>query len=259
MNRIFRKVRTKLLNNNKITKYLLYGFGEIILVVVGILIALNINNWNDSRKNKARSKYYIQNLQKEFITNQNRITQALSFHKRQLTNCGKVLSLISNEPVNYSLDSLHIGLLQIGWAWQPNFQNYVWSELLSTGQVGLVENDSLKNLITEYYSDIQEVMSLEIEWSTYNIKYREASGQIFEPNLRLAIGSVTGQFEILGSITESLITESEISYRLKKIENIGALLTDIMIVRRVGTIVLTRLEKKNLHIQHILSTELEKY
>ncbi|MFT7066002.1 MAG: hypothetical protein ACJAUO_001580, partial [Sediminicola sp.] len=50
MIKFFRKIRQKMLTENKFSKYLLYAIGEIILVVIGILIALSINNWNENRK-----------------------------------------------------------------------------------------------------------------------------------------------------------------------------------------------------------------
>ena len=52
MIKFFRKIRQKLLTENKFSKYLLYAIGEIVLVVIGILIALQINNWNEQRKEK---------------------------------------------------------------------------------------------------------------------------------------------------------------------------------------------------------------
>lgn len=53
MLKIFRKVRKNMLKNNKITAYLLYAIGEIILVMIGILLALQVNNWNENRKQKT--------------------------------------------------------------------------------------------------------------------------------------------------------------------------------------------------------------
>jgi hypothetical protein len=50
MIRFFRKIRQKLLTENKFSKYVLYAIGEIVLVVIGILIALSINNWNEQHK-----------------------------------------------------------------------------------------------------------------------------------------------------------------------------------------------------------------
>ena len=60
MIKFFRKIRQKLLSENKFSKYLLYAIGEIVLVVIGILIALQINNWNENRKqqNKLQQNYH---------------------------------------------------------------------------------------------------------------------------------------------------------------------------------------------------------
>jgi hypothetical protein len=60
MIKFFRKIRQKLLSENKFSKYLIYAIGEIFLVVLGILIALQINNWNENRKqqNKLQQNYH---------------------------------------------------------------------------------------------------------------------------------------------------------------------------------------------------------
>src|SRR6056297_1458993 len=50
---LFRRIRQKLIESGNITKYLLYAIGEILLVVIGILIALQVNNWNEQRKEQA--------------------------------------------------------------------------------------------------------------------------------------------------------------------------------------------------------------
>ena len=50
MIKFFRKIRHQLLSENRVSKYILYAIGEIVLVVVGILIALQINNWNENKK-----------------------------------------------------------------------------------------------------------------------------------------------------------------------------------------------------------------
>ena len=52
--KIFRKIRQKLLTENKFSKYLIYALGEIVLVVIGILIALQINNWNQSKQEQKQ-------------------------------------------------------------------------------------------------------------------------------------------------------------------------------------------------------------
>jgi hypothetical protein len=60
MIKFFRKIRQKLLVENKISKYLLYAIGEVVLVVIGILIALSVNNWNEGNKKKGFNDYKYQ-------------------------------------------------------------------------------------------------------------------------------------------------------------------------------------------------------
>ncbi|NCQ59013.1 MAG: hypothetical protein GW794_14435, partial [Flavobacteriales bacterium] len=67
MIKFFRKIRQKMLKENKFSKYLLYAIGEIILVVIGILIALQINNWNENRKNSNEEIAILQSLDKNLI------------------------------------------------------------------------------------------------------------------------------------------------------------------------------------------------
>jgi len=80
MIKFFRKIRQKLLSENKFSKYLIYAIGEIVLVVIGILIALQINNWNEDKKGKVELNQYLSSL-KENI--QSDITVLDSLVKRR--------------------------------------------------------------------------------------------------------------------------------------------------------------------------------
>ena len=62
MIKFFRKIRYNLMEQNKTSKYLKYAIGEILLVVIGILIALQINNWNENNKLEAKKQDYYQQL-----------------------------------------------------------------------------------------------------------------------------------------------------------------------------------------------------
>ena len=82
MIKFFRSIRQRLLSENKFSKYLIYAIGEIVLVVIGILIALQINNWNESKKNSKKEFYLLQQLQKEFKKDSIKISnQALTVEK----------------------------------------------------------------------------------------------------------------------------------------------------------------------------------
>ena len=72
MIKFFRRIRQRLLSENKFSKYLIYAIGEIILVVIGILIALQINNWNEERKESAIIKTYLKSMLVDLKNDANR-------------------------------------------------------------------------------------------------------------------------------------------------------------------------------------------
>jgi len=75
MIKFFRKMRYDLIEKNKTGKYLKYAIGEIILVVIGILIALQINNWNERRKDLSQEQLILMQLQREYISNLNQLDE----------------------------------------------------------------------------------------------------------------------------------------------------------------------------------------
>lgn len=101
MIKIFRNLRKKLIAQNKVKNYFLYAIGEIILVVIGILIALQINNWNEERKSKIQEQIILKNLVQDLKAD------SLSFSKNL-----KILT---------DINSLHKALYEIGVNKKDNF------------------------------------------------------------------------------------------------------------------------------------------
>ena len=93
MIKIFRNIRKKLLAENKSviknTNYIKYALGEIVLVVLGILIALQINNWNENRKNSDLYYSYLLRLKEDFTNILNSTTEAKMIEER-LTDLGEL-------------------------------------------------------------------------------------------------------------------------------------------------------------------------
>ena len=69
MIKFFRKIRQNMIKENRASKYLLYALGEIILVVIGILIALQINNSNELRKQRHQELQYLKNIKSDVKLN----------------------------------------------------------------------------------------------------------------------------------------------------------------------------------------------
>ena len=84
MIKFFRKIRQKLLSENKFSKYLVYAIGEIVLVVIGILIALQINNWNENRKNEEQGIIQKKALKIELENDLETLISDIAYVKKEL-------------------------------------------------------------------------------------------------------------------------------------------------------------------------------
>ncbi len=94
---IFRKMRKQLAAENKVAKYLRYAVGEIVLVVIGIVIALQINTWKNDLQNRALEKAYLKNLQKDMLL-QIEINQVQSDYERGIiSKTDSALSFLDNK------------------------------------------------------------------------------------------------------------------------------------------------------------------
>jgi len=139
-----------MLTENKLSKYLIYAIGEIILVVIGILIALQVNNLNEERKLTLQLDKINQNLIQEFEANQNALNTAMRGLDWTKRGGLEILSLIGKsdkELMNTNIDSL-IETSLFWPTWKPT--NFVLNELKSTGKLSLLENTKIKDLLFEY-------------------------------------------------------------------------------------------------------------
>ena len=80
MQKFFRSIRRRVLAENKLQKYLLYATGEILLVVIGILIALQINNWNTRRIERKEAQKSYRNIRRQVLDDQAELTKVKGFN-----------------------------------------------------------------------------------------------------------------------------------------------------------------------------------
>ena len=105
----FRKIRYQLAEENQFLKYSRYAIGEIVLVVIGILIALYINNWNELRIEKQKEQALLLGLQETFANNLENLNFVLSDTRIAFESSKRVLDLLGTEHSGYSdaeLDTL---------------------------------------------------------------------------------------------------------------------------------------------------------
>jgi len=152
MIKFFRKIRQRLLTENTFSKYLLYAIGEIILVVIGILIALQINNWKEHKQKEAQIKNALVALRNDLIQDTLLIRERLPFIKEQHQLNESLRTRVAKPRA--TLDTL----LQImRYEFNPNWSDqiiYNVNAYYSLNQTGLIESlsDALKTNIKNFYN-----------------------------------------------------------------------------------------------------------
>jgi hypothetical protein len=144
---------------NKTSKYLKYAIGEIVLVVIGILIALQINNWNQDRLASIEEQNIYKNLNTEFKTNKILIQDDIDQNINSMTTGKILMDLMGSDENNLktiNTDSLIFLFFESGGI---NFSENTVLELIQSGKMQYIKNDSLKNLIFDWTQKKENVLS----------------------------------------------------------------------------------------------------
>ncbi len=158
MLKFFRKIRQTLLSENKFSKYFLYAIGEIVLVVIGILIALQINNWNEDRKERITEQKILKELLIDFEISKADLLNDLKHNKKYL----KIAEQIK-EHLHYKrqyTDSIDEMLMQASSITQFTPRTSGYENLKSVG-LSIITNDSLRKEITNVFERNFEYARLE--------------------------------------------------------------------------------------------------
>ena len=144
MIKFFRRIRKRLLTENKFSKYILYAIGEIVLVVIGILIALSINNWNERKKNTNLEKEILQDLLSELEVNQQKLIKAREEHFQVFEKTSLLVELIEPmaQSVNDSLFNAYMGVMI--WPVKYIDSKSIISTLVSSGSISLIASKEIR-------------------------------------------------------------------------------------------------------------------
>ena len=153
MIKLFRQIRQKLLIENKFSKYLLYAIGEIILVVIGILIALSINNWNDNRKDRLAEKSLYKTLIKSLETDLTDVKDKYVIIDSAIIAQKIFITESFEEVASRFTDKELINLIyKVGntsKSFVPNVSLY--NKISQNKQIDLVQSEELQMKITDLY------------------------------------------------------------------------------------------------------------
>lgn len=151
------------MTENKTSKYLLYAIGEIILVVIGILIALQINNWNQSRKEHIEERAILEQVRTEFQSNLKQLDEKIAIRDRQLSGAQDLLVFIDLPKLRVK-DSVEKAITEtVGYT---TFDPII-NDLAGSGNLRLIQRDSLKLLLSQWTSELVQVVESEQTWVSY--------------------------------------------------------------------------------------------
>ena len=157
MIKFFRKIRLKLLTENKFSTYLLYAIGEIILVVIGILIALQINNWNEAQKGKMKATTILEAIRSDMVKDLELIEELKPYWGKEIVYFKKVFPSykypIAIESI-VDIDTINQVNYLILFEYDAPFRSNTsaFDAMIADGNSDLIKNDTLFSSIQKFYT-----------------------------------------------------------------------------------------------------------
>jgi hypothetical protein len=144
------------MSENKTGNYFKYAIGEIILVVIGILIALSINNWNEERKERQEERLALKSLHSEFLESRELFNRSQSHHTTIFDGMRYLLKILDEKRVNESLvDSIYLSLNTSAWSsgtFEPS--RGIVNALINSGKQNIISNDILKSHLIKWKDQV---------------------------------------------------------------------------------------------------------
>ena len=220
MIKFFRKIRQHLLSENKFSKYLLYAVGEIILVVIGILIALQINNWNENRKTNIKIKNSLIALKSDLTQDTLLIRKRLPFINEQYILNESLRIRVANS--NATIDTL-VKIMRFefnpNWVVQIPYNANTYNSLIRTGLIEYL-SDSLKANIKNFYNEKSSLMN-RVEKTTNDYQGKVTS---YVDKYTFGVTEIHDQGDLIDSLVWNNIDYAHLAATFQGISNFKRIL-----------------------------------
>ena len=143
-----------MITENKFSKYLIYAIGEIILVVVGILIALWVNNLNTISQNKVKGDIMLLEIRENLISDTLLIHEISTFNAAKISDINKFMQIAAEKKISKELGLTMFQLLAEGRLFTNtsfNHNSTGYNTLTNSGNIDIIANTELRNQLTQYY------------------------------------------------------------------------------------------------------------
>lgn len=184
----FRKIRQRFLSEGKFSKYIPYALGEILLVVIGILIAIQLNEWRNDTVNNQQKEKVLKALQFEFEANLTQMDTVQSYQREIIETYPKVMDLIKivDDLSNDSL--LFVAHNKLGTTWSFDPINGALRSGISSGEIHLIDNDRLLDLLFSWEDVVKDSKEESLRQREYQIKALD----LFKKHIR--VGDLWGSY-----------------------------------------------------------------
>jgi len=189
---------------NKTGKYLKYAIGEIVLVVIGILIALQINNWNQNRIQEKETKTLLSNLKLDVEEDIKSLENQINLLKLRQDWANYILESIDSQKVTDS-STFILSMSRVGFIFNYSQTFPTYTEIVSSGKLSYIKSEKLKNALAKYQTQVDNNRQIE---SSYN--------NILKETERLSIGHLSG-IPLATSLVEQATSFPGVSFNLKTI------------------------------------------
>jgi len=224
MIKFFRRIRQDLLNKGKTGKYVQYAIGEIVLVVIGILIALSINNWNEGQSKRNAELNFYRNTKQQLLDDANNIASELEDNiilNKQFSYAIKLIQA-NDKSKKDSLGKIAVNLIDYS---DFDGQGNIYETMVNSGDVKLLRNPEIIEKIrrleeTYFYMNRMEAIHFDAIISIVP--------EIL-PNIRLSTSKVENEEHLYGLVFENLFVLSH-RITLEKDEVYNEIINEIELI-----------------------------
>jgi len=146
--KLFRGIRQSLIKEGNLKKYLLYAVGEILLVMIGISLAFQLDNWNDDRIKRNDEKNYYESLRAQIADDGEIILEQIHFNNRYMAEFKYVNEIIENNDRS-KMDTLGLLVRHLTQYSDFDSQGNIYETMMNSGQINLLKNDKIVNGIKD--------------------------------------------------------------------------------------------------------------
>ncbi|MEB8346798.1 DUF6090 family protein [Flavobacteriaceae bacterium KMM 6898] len=144
------------MEKNKTGKYFKYAIGEIALVVIGILIALSINNWNDNRNKRNEELLLLESIEQDFNENKQRLNQTIKAQEKMIFNSISFVTLMANNTGKEVRQDSILKLKSYAHSWyRAELVNSSYLTIINSGKGNYIQNLNLKKRLAEFSTELE--------------------------------------------------------------------------------------------------------